>query len=170
MCRLNNFLSFKSFCGRTPKNGRSELSRLLARYRKPLKSILISIAILIFNLNPAFAINFNAKHAILFFYAASCPHCQTTAPELAAFAEDFGIRVRPLALDNQPIYPFNDFTIPDEALVRTVFQEKIRYPALFLVNTDTLKIYPLSVGAMNYQELTQRFLSLQDKVETYENT
>jgi thiol-disulfide isomerase/thioredoxin len=131
---------------------------------------LISIAILIFNLNLVFAANFYSKHEILFFYAASCPHCQTTAPELYAFSRAFGIRVRPLALDNKPIYPFTDFTIPDESLVRTVFQEKIRYPALFLVNTDTFKIYPLSVGAMNYQELTQRFLSLQDKVEHYENT
>lgn len=108
-------------------------------------------------------------HALVLFYASTCPHCHRFAPTLKAWAQQKGANVIALAFDNEPLVEFPEFKPATLDWVNAAFQgQAIHYPALFVVNERTRILYPVTIGALNTQELSLRMAVLMPKIIHYE--
>lgn len=113
--------------------------------------------------------SFFKEHRIVFFYASTCPHCHQFAPILNSWAKQNKIEVLPLAFDNQLLAEFPNFLPATTEWINAAYQEKpIQYPALFVLNSKTKKLYPVGFGAMTQDELSYRMQRLIPKIDAYE--
>ncbi|WP_454784003.1 type-F conjugative transfer system pilin assembly thiol-disulfide isomerase TrbB [Legionella sp. WA2024007413] len=114
---------------------------------------------------------FFKEHGLIFFYASSCPYCQQFAPILNSWATHNKIKVLPLAFDNQTLSEFPNFLPATTEWISAAYQENpIQYPALFVVNPKTKKLYPVGFGAMTHDELRGRLERLLPKIIAYERS
>lgn len=115
--------------------------------------------------------SFFQTHALVLFYASTCPHCHRFAPVLKNWADDAGARVLPLSFDNQPLTQFPDFKPVTTEWVNAAFAGRsISYPALFIANTQTHALYPVSIGAMSEFELANRMQDFIPKIIAHERS
>ena len=118
----------------------------------------------------AFAIDFTENHHLLFIFSSHCPHCHNQAPILKACAQNKHFKIEAYSLDNQGFPDFPDAQIPADDLLMTAFSgQSIQTPAIFILNTETLALYPLAIGEVGFEELEQRIQDLSSKVLTFEN-
>jgi len=114
--------------------------------------------------------SFFNNHALLLFYASTCPHCHSFAPLLKAWATENQAQVLTLAFDNQPLPEFPNFKPATTEWVNVAFNGRpITYPALFVVNHQTKMIYPVSFGSLSANELAVRMTDLIEKINQYEH-
>lgn len=114
---------------------------------------------------------FNKTHTLVFFYASTCKHCHHFAPVLQSYAKKSGLSVLALSFDNTPIEGFNIFKPVTTEWVNVAFEGKeIHYPALFIMNQKTNALYPVSFGAMSYDELQLRMQAVISKILVYETS
>ncbi|HHI9467509.1 TPA: type-F conjugative transfer system pilin assembly thiol-disulfide isomerase TrbB [Legionella anisa] len=113
---------------------------------------------------------FFKAHGFIFFYASQCPHCHHFAPILKTWVQKHKAEILPLSFDNQPLSEFPHFLPATTDWVNVAYQgTPIHYPALFVVNLKTKKLYPASIGSMTYEELSMRMKGLIPKIESYEH-
>jgi type-F conjugative transfer system pilin assembly thiol-disulfide isomerase TrbB len=118
----------------------------------------------------AFAMDFTDNHHLLFLFSSHCPHCHNQAPILKAFAKERHFSVESYSLDNQGLPDFPDAQIPPDDLLMTAFSgQSIQTPAIFLVNSETLALYPVAIGEVGFEELYERVQDLSSKVIRFEN-
>lgn len=133
-----------------------------------MKKFALAIVLGLFS-NLVQATHFSQDHTLIFIYESHCPYCQQMAPVVKAFSEISQISLSPASMDNQPIAPFDYFDVPKPALLQAVFaNQAVEYPALFILNRKTRAIYPVSIGALSLDELTERMGVLIPKIELYE--
>lgn len=114
--------------------------------------------------------SFSQEHGLIFFYSSQCPYCHQFAPVLKDWSEKNKMAVKALSFDNQGLPEFGTFEPVSTEWINAAFQQSpIQYPALFVVNTQTLTLYPVSFGAMTLDELNQRMASLAPQIISYEN-
>jgi type-F conjugative transfer system pilin assembly thiol-disulfide isomerase TrbB len=117
----------------------------------------------------AFAESFINQHRLVFIFSSHCPHCHNQAPILKAYAQNHQFLVEAYSLDNQGLPEFSQFEAPSEDLLKTAFAEQsIQTPAIFIVNTETLALYPVSIGEVNFDELQSRISVLSSKIIAFE--
>lgn len=92
---------------------------------------------------------------LVFFYSSQCPHCQTFAPIIQAFAKDNHWVLEPITVDGNPLPGFS-YSIPaDPTILKKAFQSfEVRYPATFIADKKTQILYPISFGEVSAQELS----------------
>lgn len=113
--------------------------------------------------------SFFDNHEIIFFYASSCPHCHELAPILKEFTDTNGIKVLPLSFDSKALNEFPTFKLATSAWVNSAYRgQAITYPALFILNTNTHNLYPISIGSLSYDELEKRMSTLIPKIISFE--
>ena len=118
----------------------------------------------------AFAIDFTDNHHLLFIFSSHCPHCHNQGPVLKAFAEESHFQVEAYSLDDKGVYDFPDAqTPPDDLLITAYANQSVRTPAIFVVNSETLALYPVAIGEMGLEELRERIRALSVEVITFEN-
>ena len=94
------------------------------------------------------------KYAFVLLYESTCPHCQKFTPILKKYAKDKGFKVYPFTTDGKdlPAFP-NSLKGTQKVVDSFTAGQNWSYPALYLVNLDTLKSYPLSYGEKSYSQL-----------------
>lgn len=113
--------------------------------------------------------SFFASHGLVFFYASTCPHCHQFAPILKAWATNHQATVLALSFNNEALSEFPQFLPATADWVNAAFTgQSISYPALFVVNSNTHTLYPVSIGAMSALELDARLTVLIAKIQGYE--
>ncbi|HAT8643610.1 type-F conjugative transfer system pilin assembly thiol-disulfide isomerase TrbB [Legionella pneumophila] len=113
---------------------------------------------------------FFKHHALVLFYASTCPHCHQFAPEIKRWAEHQQAEVLALSFDNQPLPDFPHFLPATTEWVNAAYAGRsISYPALFVVNKETHVLYPVAIGSMTSSELDIRMMSLIPKIKAYED-
>lgn len=109
-------------------------------------------------------------YALLLVYRASCPHCRRFDPIVVHYAKAHHLPIYGLTVSMQT-FP-NIVSKPlTPTLMRQLFGDEsrgIKVPSLFLVNTKTKHVFPVSVGEMSLFELNQRMQALMPKVTQYE--
>jgi len=104
---------------------------------------------------------------VIFFFSSSCPHCRVFAPVMAKFLKDYGFDYRDYTLDAMPLPSFKDPLPVNRKLIQAFFgQEPVHYPAVFIINKNTLSGIPISVGELTYPELMHRFLQVAHILES----
>lgn len=117
----------------------------------------------------SFAFDFREEHHLVFFFSSHCPHCQMEAPILEDYAKTHHILVDAYTLDGQGLPEFSKPKIPSQDLISVAFSgQSIQTPAIFILNTKTLALYPLAIGALNFEELSTRISELQAKITGFE--
>lgn len=112
---------------------------------------------------------FFKNHQILFFFSSTCSHCHRQAPVLKEWANNRGVLVDSRTFDGQPLKEFPNPKAPTTQLVTTAFQGRpISYPAIFITNTNTWAIYPVTFGALSDTQLSARIEELIPKIKAYE--
>lgn len=119
--------------------------------------------------SPAKESSFFSTHALVLFYASTCPHCHRFAPVLKRWAVQQGADILALSFDNQPLPEFPQFNEATTAWVNAAFQgQAITYPALFIVNQQNHALYPVAMGSLTDVELDRRLTMLLPKIQAYE--
>lgn len=112
---------------------------------------------------------FFKNHALLYFFKSSCPYCKISSPVIKNWADKNKANVYAYTLDNNVIPEFKNARIPPKELITSAFADNnISTPALFIMNTDTFKIYPAIYGAVNFDELNTRMQNLIEAIQNYE--
>lgn len=113
--------------------------------------------------------SFFKHHQLVLFYASTCSHCHQFAPVLKAWAKEQGAAILAFSFDNKPMREFPDAKPATTHWVNAAFQgQAIRYPALFILNTQTKAIYPASLGFLSQEELQARMQVLIPKIRAFE--
>lgn len=99
------------------------------------------------------------EYGLAFIFSASCPHCQKFAPTLEAFAATTGLYVYAFSVDGKGIHTYTQPLAATAEVMSDFFpsQESIIYPALFLVNLNTRKHVPLSLGNVPFNVLNETY-------------
>lgn len=119
----------------------------------------------------SFQNRFFETHGFVFFFASTCPYCHQFSPVLSQVSKKIGARVLPLSFDNQPLPEFKEVLPATSDWTSVAFQNaSIHYPALFIANTTTQTLYPVSIGSLSEMELMTRIEELIPKIMAYEST
>ena len=112
---------------------------------------------------------FFKTHQLIFFFASTCSHCHNAAPHLKAWASAQGIEVQAISFDNKSLPEFQTTIAAHKEIVAAAFQDRtIEYPALFVMNSKTLALYPAVIGEFTVQELDTRMQTLIPKIIAFE--
>lgn len=100
-------------------------------------------------------------YGLFFVFRSDCPFCHKMAPIVKSFASKYDFSVFPISQDGVglPEYPNPR---ADNGLSKKM--NITRVPALFLVNPKRRDIIPISFGLLSHSELTQRLISITDKL------
>lgn len=102
-------------------------------------------------------------NGVMFFYRSDCPYCHAMAPILRQFANQYGIKVMAVSLDNGPMEGFPD-ALPNNGVAEKLGVTTV--PAVFVMDTQSKTFTPVGFGVMSQTELENRFLSLSKPVGT----
>lgn len=131
---------------------------------------ILSVLLLFFSVNSmAAGQSFWSTHTLVMIYASTCPHCHHQAEVLAPMVKSEHIAYQLFSLDNQPLPPFQQFKPTPNGLLQVAYPDgKVSYPALFIADNRSLKLYPLSYGFLDSFELKNRLEGLLTKITLYE--
>ena len=101
------------------------------------------------------------ENGLMFFYRSDCPYCHAMAPILRQFANQYGIKVMAVSLDNGPMEGYPD-ALPNNGVAEKLGVTTV--PAVFVMDTQTKTFKPVGFGVMSQSELESRFLSLSKPV------
>jgi conjugal transfer pilus assembly protein TraF len=105
---------------------------------------------------------FATRSGLFFFYKQACPYCARFAPIVQHFAKVYGITVIPITLDGKVLPEFPDSQRDKgQAALFGVHQT----PALFAVNPNTHKAFPLAYGLTSESTLGQRIVQSRGLLE-----
>ena len=100
----------------------------------------------------------SAEVGLLFFYRADCQYCHIQAPILSTFGREFGVAIKAVSLDGQPLAGSDfsaDYTV-DHGQAETLGVTST--PALYLIRPRTAEIKPISHGVLSFAEIGERVL------------
>lgn len=115
------------------------------------------------------AFDFKDSHHLVFFFSSLCSHCQIEAPIVKAYAKIHQFQVEAYSLDGQGLASFSKPQIPSQDLMAAAFAgQSIQTPAIFIMNTKTLGLYPVAMGELDFDELSARVDALWAKIIEFE--
>jgi len=113
--------------------------------------------------------DFFNNHTLLYFFKSSCPYCKESSPVIKKWAFIHQVNIEAYTLDGKSTPEFKNANIPTDDLIKSAFvNHNISTPALFIINTKTLKIYPAIYGAVAFDELDTRMQNLVKLIQDYE--
>lgn len=135
-----------------------------------IKRTLISFLGLLCIAQSAMAANgFWSNHALLYIFSSKCPYCQKMAPVIQQYARNNQIPVKAYSVDGYGLPGFSEFSHASSQLLQAAYAGgQITYPASFVMNTSTYQIFPLGIGAMDYNQFSSRLTRLLPQVAGYE--
>lgn len=132
---------------------------------KILGYLLLLVSVNALGANPVFWKN----HTLVMIYESHCPHCHHQAEVLAPLVGSENIAYQLFSLNNQPLPQFKRFKPTPEGLLQAAYPDgKVTYPALFIVENQSLRLYPLSYGFLDAYALKARIEDLRIKIILFE--
>ena len=108
-------------------------------------------------------------YRLILFFSNQCPHCVNFAPVLKAYADSHHWQIEAITLNGESLPEFPDATFATQEMIDVAYQGKtVTYPALFIANTKTHALYPVSFGEMGALELDERMSAIREKITAYE--
>ena len=105
-------------------------------------------------------------YIFLLVYRASCPYCQKFTPVIHSFSEQTGIHIVGVPTTAKQLPEFEDSYPLTPELKQLLFSDgnQVRIPALFLVDLPKHRVFPVSYGYINAQQLQNRMNSLSQMI------
>jgi F plasmid transfer operon protein len=114
-------------------------------------------------------LSFWKTHTFVMIYSSQCPHCHRQASVLAPIFESFDIPHMLFSIDGKALPAFENFQKAPVALLQAAYPDgRAVYPATFIIENNTLRLYPLAKGFLNEQELKERVGGLAQKIVQFE--
>lgn len=108
-------------------------------------------------------------YRFILFFSNQCPHCIRFAPVLKAYADSHHWSIEAITLNGESLPEFPHATFATQEMIDVAYQGKtVTYPALFIANTKTHALYPVSFGDMSALELDERMNAIREKMNAYE--
>jgi type-F conjugative transfer system pilin assembly thiol-disulfide isomerase TrbB len=109
------------------------------------------------------------RHILILFFSNQCPHCISFAPILKEYATKNQWHIEAITLNEHSLPEFPHAIFATQEMIDVAYQGKpVVYPALFIANTTTKMLYPVSFGTLSYSELQERLSEVSIKVVEYE--
>lgn len=90
------------------------------------------------------------KLSLIVFYKSDCTYSQKFAPVIKIFAENYGINLKPISVDNKPLPEFPKFT-NDAGYAESMGVTS--YPRTFLYSSEKDAAYPIADGLVTFTTL-----------------
>lgn len=111
----------------------------------------------------------NSEYKLVLFYSNKCPYCIKFAPVLKRYSENSQLSVEAISLTEQTLPEFPNSVYATQEMIDLAYQGRpVIYPALFVANPKTHKIYPVSFGMLDDGALKSKMDSLLPKIKQYE--
>lgn len=108
-------------------------------------------------------------YRLVLFFSNQCPHCVNFAPVLKHYADAHQWRIEAISLNGESLPEFPHAVFATQAMIDVAYQGKpVTYPALFIANTQTHALYPVSFGELGDVELKERMNTLLRHIKDYE--
>lgn len=108
-------------------------------------------------------------HILVFIFSNQCPYCVKFAPLLKAYSEVNHWPIEAVSLNGQNLPEFPNALFATQDMIDVAYQGKpVVYPAVFIANTTTKALYPVSFGALSYEELSERIEAITTKINEHE--
>ena len=116
------------------------------------------------------------SYEFIFFYRSSCPYCRKFEPILKQYSIDAAIPVKAFTFDGVVLPSFPNSVVVDKTVISEYFSffssfnegTTIAVPALFIMNTANLHVFPVSSGELSYMDLVVRMNDLIPKILSIE--
>lgn len=116
------------------------------------------------------------SYEFIFFYRSSCPYCRRFEPILRQYAIDAAIPVKAFTFDGIILPSFPNSVAVDKTVISEYFGSSgsfnagtaIAVPALFIMNTANLHVFPVAKGELSYMDLVMRMNELVPKILSVE--
>lgn len=134
-----------------------------------IRKILSIILLLVSVSSQAQVGGFWDNHELVMLFSSQCPHCQNMGGTLSRFLKHSPLPFRGLSIDGRGVKGIPSFERVTPDFIKAAFNHRdVVYPATFILETQTLKIYPLAVGELSEQALTERINILVPKIRRFE--
>ena len=111
-------------------------------------------------------LHFAAQHyGLFFFFEGKCPYCQKLAPILAHVAKQYDFDVLPISIDGLGL---PDYPHPTKNQGQAEKLGVKMWPALFMVDTKTGVISPVTFGLVSQVELKKRLITAAKEITAHE--
>jgi hypothetical protein len=109
-------------------------------------------------------------YELVLFYSSSCTHCSQFCRTLRDYAWQRRMPVTPFKLTPKASPYFPNSVLVDQKTIEQYFGQgaQIAVPALFILNSSNMHLYPVSRGNLNYHELKERMEDLLLKIQKFE--
>lgn len=109
------------------------------------------------------------KHKIVMLFSSQCPHCQNMGPVVSRFLAKTALPFKGLSIDGQGVYGVASYERVSPDFIKAAFNERdVVYPALFIIENETLRLYPLAIGEISEEDLGARINILTPKIIQFE--
>ena len=134
-----------------------------------IRNILLVILLLVSATGQAQVGSFWENHELVMLFSSQCPHCQNMGLTVSRFLKRSPLPFRGLSIDGRGVNGITSFERVTPDFIKAAFSNNdVVYPATFILETQTLKIYPLAKGALSEQALTARINILVPKIMQFE--
>lgn len=113
-----------------------------------------------------FALN-ESQYQLVLFFSSKCPYCVKFAPVVKSYGLKSKLPIEAVSLNHEPLKEFPEPTLATQDMIDLAYQGKtVVYPALFLADTKSKRLYPISYGALSQYELEERMERLSESLKT----
>jgi type-F conjugative transfer system pilin assembly thiol-disulfide isomerase TrbB len=111
------------------------------------------------------------RYMLVLFFSNQCPHCVQFAPVVKHFIDANHWSIEAISLNGETLPEFPKATFATQEMIDLAYQGKpVVYPALFIANSKTKVLYPVSFGELGKQELLERMRLIMEKISEYEGS
>lgn len=112
-----------------------------------------------------------SQYVLVLFFSNKCPHCVQFAPVVKQFIDTNHWNIEAISLNGETMPEFPNATFATQEMIDVAYHGKpVVYPALFIANSNTKALYPVSFGELGKQELEDRMKLIMAKVGEYEGS
>jgi len=107
----------------------------------------------------------NDRYIFVLFFSDQCPYCIQFAPVIKRFSASYEISVEAVSLNGKALPEFPDTIFATQDMIDLAYEGKpVTYPALFIADRKARKLFPVSFGALSFNELEERMQHLMPKI------
>lgn len=109
------------------------------------------------------------NHELVMLFSSQCPHCQNMGITMSRFLNKSSIPFRGLSIDGKGVVGIPSYERVTPSFIKAAFNnQNIVYPATYILEKKTLKLYPLAIGELSEDQLGERMKILIPKIKQFE--
>lgn len=109
------------------------------------------------------------NHELVMLFSSQCPHCQNMGITVSRFLKNSPLPFRGLSIDGRGVNGIPSYErVPSDFIKAAFNNSDVVYPATFILEKQTLRLYPLAIGEISEQALRARINMLASKIMQFE--